>query len=470
MSGEDDKVRARDVQELVPEARDPAGLAGRYNTSIAALREATDEITGPSFGNVRRAVRERIQQNKRARRRRVLRVAFPALAAAAAVAIVVAWAVSGSPASEPGPSAPIAEVPAPTDAAAPRTGLVQVDSGAAVAVGARVESDQRPVVVRDEEVAALTVAARSAVRVSEWSAGHSVVVLERGSVHADVSKRQPGESFEVRTPHAVVTVIGTRFDVTRRDALTEVSVDHGRVKVTRPDGSLVAVLGAGERVSVSAQPVTAAAPEPEPVEAIAAADPLLAEAEAPPEVEPAPERTARPEVDRAPRKPKAARTLRSSKPTPRAAEPSLEADPVARARGLLARGKDREAIAILEAAIDAHPSARRLALLGDAYRLSGQRAKAQEIYREALKTASGAVRRVVLADLAGIVSADAALPLWTAYVDEFPGGAAAPKALWAMAQAAERAGDHPQRRRLLERLVTAWPRSPQARKALQALE
>src|SRR5262249_7994790 len=59
--------------------------------------------------------------------------------------------------------------------------------------------------------------------------------------------RDSSRPFRVRTPVAVVEVVGTQFNVyARPDSVTRVSVLEGRVKVTNPKSSAQRELAAGE--------------------------------------------------------------------------------------------------------------------------------------------------------------------------------------------------------------------------------
>jgi transmembrane sensor len=56
--------------------------------------------------------------------------------------------------------------------------------------------------------------------------------------------------FRVHAGNVTVTVLGTGFDVRRLGSHTEVGVQHGRVRVDRPDGAGAVVLGAGDVATV----------------------------------------------------------------------------------------------------------------------------------------------------------------------------------------------------------------------------
>jgi FecR protein len=74
--------------------------------------------------------------------------------------------------------------------------------------------------------------------------------LDRGHLESHVTKRAPGQTFEVITPEATVVVVGTRFSVDRAVidgvATTRVQVEEGVVRVTSVRGDTV-MLHAGER-------------------------------------------------------------------------------------------------------------------------------------------------------------------------------------------------------------------------------
>jgi hypothetical protein len=90
---------------------------------------------------------------------------------------------------------------------------------------------------------ALVLAKDSAVDVLSETPTRRKLRLTRGAVLCDVTRRAPGQSFEVLTPHARVQVRGTVFSVEVDAAHTAVQVHEGRVHVAGR------VLQAGERWS-----------------------------------------------------------------------------------------------------------------------------------------------------------------------------------------------------------------------------
>ena len=82
-------------------------------------------------------------------------------------------------------------------------------------------------------------------------AGAAVLRLRAGGIECSVQRQRAGTSVRVITPHAEVSVVGTRFDVGVDAASTRVEVRAGRVLVTCAlDDSHVA-LDAGQSVTVS---------------------------------------------------------------------------------------------------------------------------------------------------------------------------------------------------------------------------
>ena len=93
----------------------------------------------------------------------------------------------------------------------------------------------------------------SRMGVVEDDAGGLALSLERGSVLADVNHRPAGAPLTVRTPRAVVRVVGTVLWVdVAEDGSTTVLVGRGAVEVTSKDGAAAAPASvsvmAGERL------------------------------------------------------------------------------------------------------------------------------------------------------------------------------------------------------------------------------
>jgi hypothetical protein len=192
--------------------------------------------------------------------RRVWPWAMLGVAAAAAAAIAI-WVVTRPSAPSSGEPAIVVERGA---IAAPATGeLVEVAAHDRVVL--RTPDDST---IEASELTRFERADRAATR---WR-------LDLGHLESHVTKRAPGETFEVITPEATVAVVGTRFSVDRAviDGVmtTRVAVEEGVVRVT-PVRSETVVLHAGEhwpRASAAAVEPDRAAVAADAVPDVAARD------------------------------------------------------------------------------------------------------------------------------------------------------------------------------------------------------
>ncbi|HEY7376280.1 MAG TPA: FecR domain-containing protein, partial [Polyangia bacterium] len=115
-----------------------------------------------------------------------------------------------------------------------------------------------------------------------WQHEHRIVELREGALTVDIPHR-PGQHFEVRTPHFIVQVVGTRFTVDMKGVMTE----HGTVRLLSPDGKLIGYLEGGhawsmpDTASAGAEvPAHTAAPPPEGPAAVVAEPAVAAQAAA----------------------------------------------------------------------------------------------------------------------------------------------------------------------------------------------
>ncbi|MEQ9496183.1 MAG: FecR domain-containing protein, partial [Deltaproteobacteria bacterium] len=90
----------------------------------------------------------------------------------------------------------------------------------------------------------------STVRTPPVEAGRTIVQVVDGHLAFDVAARGAGETFEVQTRHAIVTVVGTRFAVRADDDGTVVEVEEGIVEVSARSGT-TRRLRAGERIRIA---------------------------------------------------------------------------------------------------------------------------------------------------------------------------------------------------------------------------
>ncbi|MEY4385374.1 MAG: hypothetical protein RLY20_657 [Verrucomicrobiota bacterium] len=83
----------------------------------------------------------------------------------------------------------------------------------------------------------------SLVAVDSKRSGGKQLKLISGALSADVAKQPPGLPLLIQTPHALVTVVGTEFDLSVATNQTALEVTHGLVKMTgsgKPDAVNVA--------------------------------------------------------------------------------------------------------------------------------------------------------------------------------------------------------------------------------------
>ena len=94
-----------------------------------------------------------------------------------------------------------------------------------------VEQGGRPLRLSLRTGDALLVGGGSTLEVAEQTAARRAVTLSRGTALFDVAPLRPGERFEVRTPDALIRVVGTVFSVQVEGGRTLVFVHEGKVDV-----------------------------------------------------------------------------------------------------------------------------------------------------------------------------------------------------------------------------------------------
>jgi TolA-binding protein len=279
------------------------------------------------------------------------------------------------------------------------------------------------------------------------------LVLEKGRALATVVHRRDSQ-WRVDAGPFQVAVVGTRFDVSW-DAATrilELKLEQGAVLVS---GGLL-----GEALEVRAGQRLRAFADDARVE-------LSGAVEA--QQEPQPNDDASP-----PQAPSA----EPARAVPAAATPpasSSVAPPTWRT--LAASGKFRDALAAAEqAGFEAEcrrSSGRDLLILGDAARLSGAAARAEQAYEAARKKLPGGGRASYGL---GLVAFDhrgdflRAARYFEAYLQEQPGGPLRGEATGRLMEAWQRAGRVSNARRVAEQYLSRYPRGPQAARAKQLLQ
>jgi hypothetical protein len=163
---------------------------------------------------------------------------------AAAASIALFWRFGASQ-DEAAPNHTVAQ--APVEVSAPRAPRHE----------ARIVSTDAPTETTLGE-AAITLAAHSDVAVAGSDADGWLVRLDAGQVDCKVAPRRGRPPFVVQAGDTKVSVVGTRFTVTRSGSAARVSVSEGHVQVD--SGSTHVLLGPGE--SWPSQPEAAPALEP----------------------------------------------------------------------------------------------------------------------------------------------------------------------------------------------------------------
>jgi tetratricopeptide (TPR) repeat protein len=415
---------------------------------------------------------------------------------AAAAGLLVALALWGT--REHTPETRVAQGAASTIEITQRSGSTWVN-GALIAEGTQgleahaaqiVTGEASDLTLQDDSGDVVTLSSRSEVKVEDWRRSSRRIALRTGSVRAKVSHRSANERFEVLTPNARVIVVGTEFTVTYSEALeTVVRGDSGTVRVEGLDGTLLGLVRAGDVLRIPPKVAQLSAPTAPRLEA-PRDDPSAAptaltlmgqpEAPSPPQAlvnKSTPVRAKRAVRDEA--TPTEEAVAEAPKPPPVAPKPAPEAPesttptapPLQQARTWLGEGKEAKAIALLEATVS--PDWRRDALLGDAYQLKGQFKRALEAYRVAL-TKTARPPAPLLADMASLWARRLKRPAeaekaWERYLELYPQGSDAAKALLYLADHARTTGRSDEASQRYLALLERFPHKAQASKAFTRL-
>lgn len=433
---------------------DCEGLSATYRTAIGAFRDAVSvpppAMPDPALLHLRVGEQRAVTLSRPpAGAIRWPWVLVPA--AAAVVVAVVAWTISTDPGRADGASS----------------------AGAVMDIrpGQTIEAGAGGTVLSVPGAGRLVMAPGARTSVDAGSQDHVAIRLEEGRVDAEVPHRDPGQSYEIRTPYAVVRVVGTRFTVLHLPGVaTEITVHEGVVAIDTPTGNAVVRLPAGgsARVGPSGlQGPAKEAAEPEAEESTAPS--ILTAGERPPPTDaPAGSRP----VETASLPTAIGDRVVARRPASSTAPTSQEPyeDVVVRVRRLMAAGRETQALLEIEtrlALAAAHQRPRLMALAGDAHRLAGHVDEARAAYESALSLWPGTPPEDVCADLATLLQdrmqqrADAAR-VWRRYLDAWPRGIYAGRALRLVADDEESAGRPELALALRARLIDEQPQAPEA--------
>jgi uncharacterized membrane protein len=160
---------------------------------------------------------------------------------AAGIAVVVLVLLPSAPASASPATAEIAEIQGPTTP--PQR--IELQTGARLSLGINQEAQ-----VDFTDGTRIDLGSGGAVRLAGSDGGGARLALESGHISAAVTKQAAGAHFQVATDEATLTVLGTRFTVTRLPWGTRVEVTEGLVRTRRAADGREVEVGAGGRVDV----------------------------------------------------------------------------------------------------------------------------------------------------------------------------------------------------------------------------
>jgi len=248
--------RLRHLPTPADEPPSPADAA--YRSLTRGLREACDRpVPEQEVQAFVRAARIRRQERAPSARRPWLFALIP-VGGLAAAGIVSLLALFGGGRDEP-------ERPGSPQPATTAASQLQLTAAQDVQVSPPLPTAASPIpaattfrsgargaaVLRDAATATVSIEAQTVVHVASWDPHTAVLEVAQGTVRAVVRHRAADQRFEVRTPYAVVRVVGTDFTV--RHLPGEASLvegREGRVTVETRDGRSLGTVGAGQSLRI----------------------------------------------------------------------------------------------------------------------------------------------------------------------------------------------------------------------------
>ncbi|NOZ00467.1 MAG: hypothetical protein GXP54_01075 [Deltaproteobacteria bacterium] len=441
-------------------------LSDVYCVAVDSVREVMDEhsVLVPDMASIHAGLRA--MDRERFGVRRFIPRTVPGVAVAAAVATAVAisvwWGVGLEGGGQVDGVGPVAVgVPRPVFSVDVRDdgSRAAVDRSYSVVAGQTIQTADAGVVINDARIGSVHLSSRTRVRIGSWDTNRTLLYLDTGTIVADVEHRGPGHTFEVHTEFVTVSVVGTRFKVSHVEgSLTTITTIRGTIRVDTFSGVEVAAMGPGKVLKVG--PSIVLGPSPVGVEVAMATEP---KDRSNGRISKAARRV--PSGKKAVKKPPRGIVASTTKP------PLTAEELIAKARGLLANGRNREAVECLEAFKGARGRSSVLALLGDAYLFENRLTKAENTYKEALSAGPSPAPEGVLVDLARLYHDKLKAPkkaeaAWKRYLDTYPHGRYSGEAMYRLAGLDADAGRAAEVSGLLRRVVREAPGSPWAVRAL----
>jgi Concanavalin A-like lectin/glucanases superfamily/FecR protein len=245
------EVSAEDLKERLEDLRTDRWLRAMLSSAQPEAERSVAEISqlaayDHSGGDFAARISARLHAARGVRRRRWTRW----VGMAAALAVIPAWYALRTP-----PGAPrIAMV----------AGEVQVER-AGLRSAAKVDATLQPndvlvtgsggsatILWGAETPSHITLRPSSRVSFADTEKGR-LLTLQRGTLDAEIARQSAGHPMILTTPHVRGEVLGTRFEMSAREATSEITVSSGRVAVSQIGNDRSQVVDAGERVETSSE-------------------------------------------------------------------------------------------------------------------------------------------------------------------------------------------------------------------------